>query len=187
MKSKIKVMITDPSTDNISGRIRNHRSGALLINCGGASRIYFIVPRIMRQMIHSHYAGHEILIIGDADRISPERLAQKLEEYIRTPSKTHTLDFGVSLSDGIIKLAENIKENAVRARVHLVPTNLETQIINEARSRYSIKLPDSVTEDEKLLAAAKQLNYNSIEGLIKESVNWFMNTPWLASIGEKLS
>jgi hypothetical protein len=185
IESKRIAVKTTNTKANITDEIRKLLSGALLINCGGSSHIYFQVPRIMKQMIWG--AGHRILVIGDGDRMNPQKLANRLREYIHTPCKSHVLNFQIIHKGDVITLVERSKETAVQAQVHTVPINLETQILNTARSIKKVKLPNSGNEDKKLLAVAKKLGYNDVNELIKKSVNWFTNTPWLKPIEEKLS
>jgi len=185
LKDLCGITVIEAKTGEANGKIRRLREGVLLIDCGGVPGIYNVPTRLVRQIISTaeiRCMGHELLLVGDSDRVSAGKLAQTIEGYLRTPCKTHTLNFEVQLEGSDIGIHEKTKNLALNLQVHAVPNSLEDQILRRAASQHRITFPSGAVIEDRLAYVAGLLRHGDVNQLLKDSVSWFEQENWLQQI-----
>jgi len=187
LRSSASLGIKTVKTLAAEHQVREMFLGILIVESGGIPRIYKVISRLMRQIIvNLSLPFLKLVAVADSDRFSVEALCNDVSIYLRTPCKSHRLEFGVNFVNSSVTLEESTKERTLEILCHVVPENLEEQLLRKVPVSIKRQIPSEGTIDSKLKRAAVLMDFQNVDSFVEASADWFASEPWMQNIKRDL-
>ncbi|MDW7978479.1 MAG: hypothetical protein RMH74_06725 [Candidatus Caldarchaeum sp.] len=180
-RNHLKIDAALVAVDELQRKARSPRPSTLLATCGGVPQLYDVAKRLARQLLGSS-TSITIVVVGDSDRVSADKLHQETVQYLSTFSKAHNTTPNVNLSNQNIKITDTKSGSSIDVIVHTIPTNLETKIAEALKNYHAV---GSANQPKEVIDYVAEKQYGGDrEEVVRESVWMLADENWLKKIGE---